>query len=433
MSAYAAAEAAILDKGPRQVGADVKRLALAYLWFTISLSGIVFSEPAPYDALMVGAILILPMVGLIRVTRGIVFYLVLWALVVAGGYVAITQAGILDVPIKHVTVTLYLALSSVMMAAFVLDRPRGNIKLIMSAYLVAALVAAAVGLIGYFGLVPGARELFATEFGRVRGTFKDPNVLGAFLVPPIIYVLNQVVRKGTLRASPWVLAAPVLLFASLMAFSRGAWINLAVSALAYICFSFTTVSTHRERLKLVLYVVLAGLFALGVFTAALTIPAVSDLMEERATLEQDYDVGPSGRFGGQQQAAGLVVTHPLGIGALEFARSYHNEDVHEVYLNMYLNTGWVGGTLYVALVLLTIGLGLRQVVRDRGGDGISAALTAAFIGMAFEGAVVDTDHWRHFYLVMAMIWGMSLAPTDPELEPRRRRASDFDASVGTST
>jgi hypothetical protein len=23
--------------------------------------------------------------------------------------------------------------------------------------------------------------------------------------------------------------------------------------------------------------------------------------------------------------------------------------------------------------------------------------------------VIDTDHWRHFYLFMAMIWGMSLA------------------------
>ena len=109
---------------------------------------------------------------------------------------------------------------------------------------------------------------------------------------------------------------------------------------------------------------------------------------------------------------GLVVTHPLGIGALEFARSFHHEDVHEVYLNMYLNTGWVGGTAYIALVLMTLWLGLGQVVRDRGGNGISVVLVAAFIGMAFEGAVIDSDHWRHFYLIMAMIWGMALAPRE---------------------
>ena len=30
--------------------------------------------------------------------------------------------------------------------------------------------------------------------------------------------------------------------------------------------------------------------------------------------------------------------------------------------------------------------------------------------MAVEGLVIDSDHWRHFYLIMAMIWGMALAP-----------------------
>jgi hypothetical protein len=95
-----------------------------------------------------------------------------------------------------------------------------------------------------------------------------------------------------------------------------------------------------------------------------------------------------------QKAVGLIVTHPLGISALEFHERYHHEDVHEVYLSMFLNAGWLGGTLYFAVVLLTIGLGLRQVVRDRGGDGVSAVLAATFIGMATEGLVIDSDHWR---------------------------------------
>ena len=40
-------------------------------------------------------------------------------------------------------------------------------------------------------------------------------------------------------------------------------------------------------------------------------------MGTRAALEQPYDVGPNGRFGGQIKAVGLILTHPLGIGALE--------------------------------------------------------------------------------------------------------------------
>ena len=189
-----------LAGGQPGIGVGVKRFALAYVWITIALSGVVFSEPAPCDALMVGAIVLLPVVGLTRFTPGIAFYLMLWALIVVGGFIAVTQAGEIEVPIKHMSITLYLALSSVVMAAFVLDAPAANIRLIMSAYLVAALVAAIAGFIGYFSLVPGAHDLFAPEFGRVRGTFKDPNVLGAFLVPPLLYVLNSIVRSGVLRS-----------------------------------------------------------------------------------------------------------------------------------------------------------------------------------------------------------------------------------------
>jgi len=408
MLAYGAAAGTVEAGPPREISAGLRRLVLIYVWLTIASSAIVFSEPALYDVLMMGAALLLPVVSLVSFSRGLALYLLLWAAIIAAGFISVTQAGVLDMPTTHMGITLYLAFTSVVMAAFVANRPNTNVGLIMSAYMVAALIGASAALIGYFNLVPGTSELF-TEFGRARGAFKDPNVLGAFLVPALLYAFNVVMTGRFARASLWFLAMPILLFGSVLSFSRGAWINLAVSLAIYACFTFTTVPTNRQRLKLILYVVLAAVLAVGVFAAAQAIPKVAELMGERASLSQSYDVGPEGRFGGQAKAVELIATHPLGIGALEFSRSYHNEDVHEVYLSMFLNAGWVGGTFYLALVLLTLGLGLRQVVRDRGGDGISAVLVAAFFGMALEGGVIDTDHWRHFYLFMAMIWGMSLA------------------------
>ncbi len=421
MSAYASTQVDGLAGGQPGIGIGVTRFALAYVWITIALSGVVFSEPAPCDALMVGAIMLLPVVGLTRFTSGIAFYLMLWALIVVGGFIAVTQAGEIEVPIKHMSITLYLALSSVVMAAFVLYSPAANIRLIMSAYLVAALVAAIAGFIGYFSLVPGAHDLFAPEFGRVRGTFKDPNVLGAFLVPPLLYVLNSIVRSGVLRSGFAVLAAPILLLASLLAFSRGAWVNLAVALVVYAYLAFASAASHRQRLQLIIYVTVGALVALGILAAALSVPSIAELMHMRASLEQPYDVAQGGRFVGQVQALSLVITHPFGLGALEFARAYYDQDAHEVYLSMFLNAGWLGGTLYIAVVLLTIGLGFRQVVRDRGGDGVSAVLAAAFIGMVVEGAIVDTDHWRHFYLIMAMIWGLALASNNPRDPDRVKR------------
>jgi hypothetical protein len=402
-------DAVAVQGARRQISPGIKRLALFYLWVTIAAGGIVYVEPSPYDGLMIGAVILLPLVGLAPFTRGLAVYLMLLCGIVAGGYIATTQAGILGVPVTHVTITLYLALSSVVMAAFVAHDPEPNVRLIMSAYMVAALVAASAALIGYFNVVPGLYDIF-TEFGRARGTFKDPNVLGAFLVPALLYAFNVVLTGRFVRASFWALALPILLFGTLLSFSRGAWLNLLVALAVYSFITFGIAATNRERIKLIMYTVLAGVLAVGVLAAAQSIPKVAELMGERASFEQSYDVGPEGRFGGQEKAAELVMTHPLGIGALEFARVYHNEDVHEVYLNMYLNTGWFGGTLYIFLVFTTLVLGLKLVLRDRGGDGVSAVLVAAFFGMVLEGAVIDTDHWRHFYLIMAMIWGMSLAP-----------------------
>ena len=47
-------------------------------------------------------------------------------------------------------------------------------------------------------------------------------------------------------------------------------------------------------------------------------------------------------------------------------------------------------------------------MRDRGRSGVSNVVMAAFFGMAIEGLVIDTDHWRHLYLIMAMIWGLAI-------------------------
>lgn len=423
MAAISAYEAASAEAyAPREISAGIRRLALFYLWITIATGAVVFSEPAPYDLLMVGAILILPLTGLAPLTRGLAPYLLLLTGIVAGGFIAATQAGLLDVPTKHVGITLYLAVSSVVMAAFFAERPERRIRFVMGAYMTAALIAAAAALIGYFSLVPGAYDLF-TEFGRARGTFKDPNVLGAFLVPALLYAFNRVLTARFVRASLWAILMPVLLFGTLLTFSRGAWLNLAVALALYAYLALITAASNRQRLKLAMSVALAGVLVIGVFAAAQAIPEVADLLGERFTLEQSYDVGPEGRFGGQKKAAELVMTHPLGIGALEFARVYHNEDVHEVYLNMYLNTGWIGGTLYLFLVLATLGLGFRSAIHDKGGSGVSNVVLAAFFGMAVEGLVIDTDHWRHLYLIMAMIWGSAIARAKQRRPGSSRRAA----------
>jgi len=100
----------------------------------------------------------------------------------------------------------------------------------------------------------------------------------------------------------------------------------------------------------------------------------------------------------------------MGIGALEFSTRHRPEDVHNVYLSMLLNAGWLGGGIYWILVGLTLVLGLRHALKATDVRPLFLVVYAAFLANALEGLIVDTDHWRHFYLLMAIVWGVMSAP-----------------------
>jgi hypothetical protein len=206
MAAYGVTHGTALAPVQRRISGGLRRLVLALVWVVIASSRIVIAEPATADGLMLGAVLVLPLVGMAPLTPGLGLYLGMWMTIVAAGLIAATQAGAATVPMSHMGITFYLSLSSLVIAGFVAGRPAKNVRLIMSAYVFAALVAAIVAIIGYFSLLPGA-EIF-TEYGRARGTFKDPNVLGAFLVPAVLYAFNAMVTVRGRKAWGWAAAMP---------------------------------------------------------------------------------------------------------------------------------------------------------------------------------------------------------------------------------
>jgi O-antigen ligase len=167
--------------------------------------------------------------------------------------------------------------------------------------------------------------------------------------------------------------------------------------------------------------------ALVVFSV-LQVEKVRNLLTERATLDQSYDVGPEGRFGGQQKARNLILENPFGIGTHTFRDKYHHEEPHNVYLSQFLNAGWLGGMLFAISVIATLVVGLRAAMVNGALQGGFVVATAAFAGLVFEGFVIDSDHWRHFFIVMACIWGLADARA-PDIDPSRRRDDPSDAAA----
>jgi hypothetical protein len=161
-------------------------LATALLVAAVALCSIVFSEPAPADVLMAGAIAGIPILGAARFGSSAFLGLFGWVVVVALGLVACGWAATPGSAITHQLVTLFLALGAFTIAGYVTVAPRTRSRIVLNAYVVSCIIATIAALVGYFRLVPGAYDLF-TNFGRARGTFKDPNVFGAAMVMATAY------------------------------------------------------------------------------------------------------------------------------------------------------------------------------------------------------------------------------------------------------
>lgn len=406
---------------PLTIRASTAALALACV--AMATSAIVFSEPAPVDVLMMGLVVLLPLLGVVRLGRVAITGFTLWLVVVATGYMAALQSPTLDTATIHLAVTLYLAALSMMLAGFIAADPR-RLLVLLWAYVIGAALAALAAVVGYFDIVPGFQDLF-TNYGRARGTFKDPNVLGAALAPAVVFLIWQTLRADRRRAIVSALGAAFIGLAVLLSFSRGAWISLALS-LAVVGVASLAHARRRADFRRLLMIVFAAPVLLVAGAIAVTqVEPIAVLLEQRASLDQSYDQGPEGRFGGQAKAWSLILDNPQGIGTHTFRERHHHEEAHNVYLSMALSSGWLGGFAYLGVVLLTLAAGLRDARLGRDRSGLQLVVTASFAGLAFEGAVIDTDHWRHFFLLQAFVWGLADAPEHAfAIDPDARRAGD---------
>ena len=380
-----------------------ERLLHVVLYITVLLSSVAFIEPSPHDALM-GVLAVAGLVAGIRFPRLLVLpFLLLMLWNVAGLSAAIQVTGE-DKVIQYVITSFYLAIAALLFAMIFSDNTMARLATMRSAYILTAAIVSIVGAIGYFRVFPGA-EMFTLN-GRAQGFFKDPNVYGPFLILPALFLLERMLRVRIDFKT--VCFTGVILFGELLSFSRGSWFHFAVSLSVVIALSFLVAPTPQARTR-ILSLTIAGVAALAVLLVALlSIDSIGGMFKERAQLIQHYDVGQGGRFLLQEKALSAVLDFPNGMGPFEFARVYGLQQ-HNVYLQVFLVYGWIGALAYILLLIATCWIGLRTALKRTPWQGYSIAALGAFVGEMAEGFIIDTDHWRHFFLILGIIWGLAAA------------------------
>ena len=142
----------------------------------------------------------------------------------------------------------------------------------------------------------------------------------------------------------------------------------------------------------------------------LSFDSIGAMFDERAQLIQSYDVGSGGRFRLQELALAARARISQRHGSVRIRRRVTALQQHNVYLQAFLVYGWVGGMAYIMLLAVDArGSALRTVFVRTPWQPYLIAAFAAFVGEVLEGFVIDTDHWRHFFLLLGMVWGLAAA------------------------
>src|SRR5471030_3230238 len=236
-------------------------LQRALVWLVGASGAIVFIEPSPYELVTLAATILFFATGL-RL-RLVFMPLLLLLFLLNVGY-TIGAIPFLDQPevASWIATSWYMAVTVMFFAMVVSEDTAARLDMLRRGLIVGAVIAATSGIAGYFNLVPGGHDLL-TLYERARGTFKDPNVLGAFLILPALFALQSVVSDRFGKSFRSAIAFGIMSLAILLAFSRAAWGGLVLTAGFMLALMVLTSQSRGQRSRIIVMTVV-GVFAVVV-------------------------------------------------------------------------------------------------------------------------------------------------------------------------
>jgi hypothetical protein len=391
---------------PAQTAPSIQTLQLRLLWLVGVCGSIVFVEPSPYEVALVVALVAFCATGL-KLAPALLVPLLLLAGVNLGYSIGALELFDDPVVLSWILTSWYMAAAAILFALVLSQDTAPRLDALSRGYLAGALIASLAAIAGYFDLIPGGADLL-TYAGRARGTFKDPNVLGAFLIFPALFALQRILEGSVRSALRNAVVFSILSLAIFLAFSRAAWGTLAGSTLLMVFLMTITASSPQKRFRILLLAGLAVALAIAALAVLLSFDQIDNLFKERASFNQPYDTGRFGRFGRHLLGAAMALDYPFGIGPLQF-RNFFPEDTHNSFLNAFMSGGWISGILYPVLVFTTAIHGARNVLlRTPWQRNYIAVFSTLFVTL-LESFIIDTDHWRHYYLLIGVTWGVVVA------------------------
>lgn len=381
--------------------ADWERMSWCVFLVSVATSFLVLIEPAPTDAIFFLALIPLSLAGLRRgrlfgpvesagIALYVVFSFVSMLFVIHAPFVAV----------RALAIEVYMLLIMVVTAYFVRHFGDYAFRMILLGLLVGGTIASVIGILAWLDVIPNGDIFFRDAFrARIRSTFKDPNVLGPYLVPSLLLMIWWILESPKRRLLA-MLTAGVLASALVLTYSRGAWAHALLSIVVFVA----ALTVHRETKVAVRITILSGLafffFGVLLFDETELTTLTSGYFGQRLTL-QSYD---SDRFSEIAQGVRLIPEYPFGLGPNQAPYVYEILP-HNTFVVFGLHNGVLA---LLGFCIMFLGSSLRCIAAVmRGEDGWLkySFVLALLAGLFLLSNVVGSIHWRHMFLVMGLGYG----------------------------
>ncbi|HEX5109094.1 MAG TPA: O-antigen ligase family protein [Vicinamibacterales bacterium] len=376
------------------------------IWLTVATSFFVMFEPAPCDALLGSTLVVAAIAGRHYVLPSVGFgiYASLFVVILAN----LVSLGLAEDPLyglRFFAITVYMFAAFLLFAGLIGVEGPKMVTHLTNALFVAALAAVAVGLLAKFRLIPHPEIFFRDEFMlRIKSTFKDPNVFAPFVVTAFMFSFSRVIDGGRGAKLAAMLTIPFAV-AILLAASRGAWVLCAIALFVYLGAHVLIVRRPAALGRIALAGALVPLVAVPVLVYFVTATHSGSYLAGRMGLKS-YDTEE--RFVNHAAAIGVGLENPLGIGPGMYSPTRGLMAVHNLYIRLFVENGLLGLVGFLCFLAFVMWRMARGIFARGEHAGTYACCLAIVMGTLVESYIIDTLHWRHLFLVMAIPVGLWL-------------------------
>ena len=264
-------------------------------------------------------------------------------------------------------------------------------------------------LLYIFCIITGRKEVLGNEvvaFGlRLKGMFKDPNVAGPYIVVPTLYWMAKYFTKE--KANFYHLVLMIILFSGVVfSFSRAAWINFGISFTVMYINLLLLKNNLRRTVKsrssaLLVFFAAVLLFSLLYNPKIYGDMRIGDFLKARLKV-QKYDTDRLSSWVHGINALRSFTYLGLGTGNFEKCSPIA---AHQTYIRFAAERGF--SSVYLIIFLSATIIYKKVKVKNKEKCECTnveyIVVKSALLGSLINGMFIDAYHWRHLWVLLAMM------------------------------